>query len=102
MNPTYYTSRLEVDGGQRVSAGSSALKFTVEVESIQSFNSDTSEYSEPLVTAIADSVLDTSVAGQLTCTGALKEIEYTVLITPNGSHLDIAQVIARVVIEDVV
>ena len=43
----------------------------------------------------------------MTCTGALKEIEYTVHITPKADddidpHLAIDRITARVVIEDIV
>ena len=43
-----------------------------------------------------DSATNTSA-----CRGILKEIEYTVLMTPKEDHLEISGVNARVVLDDV-
>ena len=42
-----------------------------------------------------------SATNTTACRGILKEIEYTVLMTPKEDHLEISGVNARVVLDDV-
>lgn len=60
-----------------------AAEFEVTDVTIYNFNKDTNEYSEPTDQDLTDSEF-TENSTELRCKGVLKEIEYTVEITPDN------------------
>lgn len=99
LDPTYYTSRLQIQAGRLTASGS----LEVSVQEIFTFDETTSEYSLSALAAIEEpSLEDDATTGQKVCKGALKEIEYTVLINAEeDDHLAISGVNARVVLDDI-